>query len=453
MSTVWNWQPFFDQVSNAANTIGQRNLYNNAVQGLFQGPNIQPQTVTPQMGAGDSVAARQAAGDYTPPGQGPLNSMAGMAPFFQSLGPQVGLPLLAQTAGSVMQNQAKAAALQPSLAAYQNAKTPQEKQAALIQYTAAGGDAAGLGAAMKDTLPIIHEGSPNGLFQTDPATGVTTQVSAPIPKAPTTRTIQRGSNNVEQQFNPTTGQFEDIPGATGPKFNPNSDSAGWAVAFDPANGNTPFRYNSRTGAATDLQGNPYVPGGFSKPAVNNPRTAVAIYMDKWKQEHPNATAAETATAMNEFNGQQAENHTLGTIGAKVESSNAGLDTVINQAQAAYSKLPRGSFVPFNQLAKMAQTNAWSTPEQADAFAADTAAINMWAKSINPTGVLTVENARRGQEMLSQAQSPEAHTAVLERMRKEGQAAQAGVNAYRGNAPKPPTPSASNTSGWSNFRQH
>lgn len=49
-------------------------------------------------------------------------------------------------------------------------------------------------------------------------------VAAPL-KAPQTRTIQRGLNSVEQQFNQTSGAFDDIPGAIGPKFKPDKAPA------------------------------------------------------------------------------------------------------------------------------------------------------------------------------------------------------------------------------------
>jgi hypothetical protein len=218
-------------------------------------------------------------------------------------------------------------------------------------------------------------------------------------------------------------------------------SGSWSVAFDPANNNVPFEYNSKTNQSRAFGTNqPYTPGGFVK-TIQNPRTAVAMYMQGWDKENPKATSADRATAMNVFAGQQSEQRVLGTTGAKIESSNAGLDTVITQANEAYSKLPRGQFVPFNSLQKMAETNAFSSPEQADAYAADTGAINMWAKAINPSGVLTIENARRGAEMLNQAQSTAAHQAVLERMLKEGSAALGGVNAYRNIGPNITTTAA------------
>ena len=153
-------------------------------------------------------------------------------------------------------------------------------------------------------------------------------------------------------------------------------------------------------------------------------------MYQYGAEH-GKTPTELASMNNTYQGALSEQRTLGTTGAKIGSANAGLDIVLDQANEAYNKLGRGNFVPFNRLQQMATTNAFSTPEQADAYAADVGAVNMWAKAINPSGVLTVENARRGTEMLNSAASPDAHKAVLERMRKEGAAAKKGVDVQRG----------------------
>lgn len=202
---------------------------------------------------------------------------------------------------------------------------------------------------------------------------------------------------------------------------------GWQVAVDPTT-QTQYRYNPNTGQSTSLDGkSAYVPGGYGKVATPNMRNPVAIYMDSWSKEHPGASAADKLTAMNSFAGQQATARTLGNIEGKVGSAANGLDIMAGQANDAYSKLGRGNFVPFNKLQQMASTNAFSSPEQADAYAADTGVINLWGKAINPSGVLTVEAQKRGEQMLSQAQSPEAHAAVLARMVAESRASKAGVS--------------------------
>ena len=73
-------------------------------------------------------------------------------------------------------------------------------------------------------------------------------------------------------------------------------------------------------------------------------------------------------------------------------------------------------------------------------------MNKWATAIGGASGLTLHNQQRGEQMLSQAQSLDAHRAVIERMRKEGAAALKGIQDRRGGATAPggPTPAPSKT---------
>jgi len=118
-----------------------------------------------------------------------------------------------------------------------------------------------------------------------------------------------------------------------------------------------------------------------------------------------------------FRGQVSGEQALGRRGAQLEQAGSALEGMIGLSKEAYSKLPRGQFVPFNKLRAMVDHNL-SSPEQAAAFQYDEAVVNAWAKSINPSGGLTVSDVKRGEEMLSKVTSVEAHNAVLDAMLKE-----------------------------------
>lgn len=118
-----------------------------------------------------------------------------------------------------------------------------------------------------------------------------------------------------------------------------------------------------------------------------------------------------------FQGQLSGERTLGRRGAQLEQTGSALEGIIGLSKDAYAKLPRGQFVPFNQLRAMVDKNL-SSPEQAAAFQYDEAVINAWAKSINPSGGMTVSDVKRGEDMLSKVTSVEAHDAVLDAMLKE-----------------------------------
>lgn len=80
---------------------------------------------------------------------------------------------------------------------------------------------------------------------------------------------------------------------------PTRGGKGWQVLTDPsnkdANGNPiQYRYNPNTSVSTTLSGEPYTPGGAQKLGGGSigGRSAASIAVNKYVQEHPNATAED-----------------------------------------------------------------------------------------------------------------------------------------------------------------
>jgi hypothetical protein len=108
---------------------------------------------------------------------------------------------------------------QTAMAKFQAAKTPEDLRAAALELYAAGGDPAALGAVMKMGQPTYtNTPEADNVYSTDPITGVRTLVTAGKPKAPTSRTIQSGANNITQEFDPNTGTWNQV--SSGPRFKP-----------------------------------------------------------------------------------------------------------------------------------------------------------------------------------------------------------------------------------------
>ena len=112
-------------------------------------------------------------------------------------------------------------------------------------------------------------------------------------------------------------------------------------------------------------------------------------------------------------------NTGGTAGARTEANRAAnLDIILNsakaaipQALAASDKVPRGEWVPVNQAIQAYQAKK-SSPELA-AFAVSNLQIaELWARSMNPTGVMREGDRELALKNLSTATSPEAYRAVL-----------------------------------------
>jgi len=117
-------------------------------------------------------------------------------------------------------------------------------------------------------------------------------------------------------------------------------------------------------------------------------------------------------------GAQAEQRSLGTRTGQLVLAEKEMEGAVDLSSKAYAKLPRGSFTPFNELRNLVEKKT-SSPEQAAAYAADNAIVNIYARMISPTGQGTDSDKNHAREMLNQAQGPEAHQAVLNQLMAEG----------------------------------
>jgi len=213
-----------------------------------------------------------------------------------------------------------------------------------------------------------------------------------------------------------------------------SQAGKWEVLTDPKS-NTQYRYNPETGAATTLDGSaPYSPQGAQKIGSGaNPRSAIGMAMQSFQENfaRDNDGAKPSPEQITKFaEGYTAAVREGGQIGGRTGSakfSEAELENAAKLSRDAYTKLPRGQFMPFNELTKAFETQT-SSPEQAAAYAADNTVVNTYARMVSPTGVGTESDKTHAREMLNTAQSQEAHQAVIEQLEKEGKAMLAGARA-------------------------
>lgn len=142
------------------------------------------------------------------------------------------------------------------------------------------------------------------------------------------------------------------------------------------------------------------------------------------------TPREVATKMADFAGRTAAMRTLGTKGANVEYAANTANKAIDLADEAYAKLPRGQFVPFNQLREMYDKKT-SSPEQAAAYAAVNTLVTEYARVASGGSSQATEGMRHhAREMLNTAMGPDAFKAVLNMMRREIQTAKAAYTETR-----------------------
>jgi hypothetical protein len=217
----------------------------------------------------------------------------------------------------------------------------------------------------------------------------------------------------------------------------NAANKGEQILTDPKS-NTQYIFNPtapRGQKFTTLDGQPYTPQGAQKIAGGPPRSAAAMATQRFMEEHPNATADDLVKFNSDIAAGRAGGTYTGKRGAQLEQGVKAIDGLIDQAKETYSKLPRARFMPYNKL-QQAYEKGTSDPDQAAAYVATEAVVNQWARNISPSGQLTVSAVKRGEAMLSTADSQEAYNRVLNQMKKESEVEKASLP-QKGEGSHPP----------------
>ena len=124
------------------------------------------------------------------------------------------------------------------------------------------------------------------------------------------------------------------------------------------------------------------------------------------------TGADMAAKLGEFNGYLAEQRSLGTRMANIQTASAEAKQMLEVAKTASENVPRGTFRPWNQLVRGSDIIT-NDPAYAKLAAATLAVVNTWARAISPSGVPTVADKEHADSVLNTAQSAEAYQAVLD----------------------------------------
>jgi hypothetical protein len=147
-------------------------------------------------------------------------------------------------------------------------------------------------------------------------------------------------------------------------------------------------------------------------AIRSAINRIGTASGKTPQEIGNAMADANAN----YVGITAEKRIEGARSGASTFANIEMPQAVSLSKEAYSKLPRGQFVPFNKLRSLVDKNL-SSPEQAIAHTYDEDAISSYARALNPTGIARKSDIERGENLLSGATSIEAHNAVLDAMQR------------------------------------
>ena len=165
---------------------------------------------------------------------------------------------------------------------------------------------------------------------------------------------------------------------------------------------------------------------YKQAPIAGARGGAAMLMGLVQKINPNYDATK-------WTGATAYARTAGGYAANVEMATNEVSYFIPQALQASAKVPRGNWVPVNEI-----KNKWrqyhSDPNYADLVAANTSLLSAYSRAINPRGVPRIaEKMAAKEELLNLASSPEVYKTVLRRMALEVRASHAAVAKTRGQA--------------------
>jgi hypothetical protein len=140
-------------------------------------------------------------------------------------------------------------------------------------------------------------------------------------------------------------------------------------------------------------------------------------MRKYMDEHPDATSDD----IQQFQAKQAE---LSAAGRTKGGREANLDIILNvtdaaipAALAASDQVPRGNWVPLNQIIQKGKI-ATSDPALMKFGMANLQLAEGWARAMNPTGVMRESDRDKALSFLSTATSKETYKALVEQLRTQ-----------------------------------
>lgn len=214
-----------------------------------------------------------------------------------------------------------------------------------------------------------------------------------------------------------------------------ANQGSWTPMVDTANGNHPYLINTKTGATREVgaDGTPYTPKSMNRPGTTTARSGQAIYMQKFIQENPDASADDIARAGGIYaktvtqvgSGARADTASLTNVTRLMDASNAqngAMEKALTLAESLMDKGAGTSAGPVVNRWLQAGRRATGDPDVAAFDTAIKSATNEYGKII--TGAVTGGQAgtdtsrAEAARMLDLYQSPKAIKAQMGVIRKD-----------------------------------
>lgn len=193
--------------------------------------------------------------------------------------------------------------------------------------------------------------------------------------------------------------------------------------------------------------------------VHPPRSAPAMAVEQFKsdfqrQNGRQPTAEEITKFASNYSREQSYGRAAGTQGARVENAANEVVQLIPQAIEASRTVPRGRWVPINQLVQKWDQGT-SDPAYNDFMMANFSLLNAYTRAMNPQGVPRIQERleQHALGVLSTATDEKSYEVQIRRLWKEVQASKTataetakGVTPGNINAPVPGLDSPTGSSG-------
>lgn len=362
----------------------QKQQYGQTLDSLFGKPEFNPVQVTPKVSAENPINSAPRPAAYNAPVQsygGPLGGSSALLPLLHGVDPSVGMPLLLKMATTQSEYD----------------PTPRYDQSGRAFLVGKNGAVKYLDGVQDRPDVKVENGVAYDPHATQPGTVF---------------------NDPNKPFSPTGSAnkpYQDFELKKSKEGGAASTLAGWQLLVDPKS-NTPYRYNVRTGQALDFGGNPYTPDGASHVASGQVRSPASVAVQKFVQEHPEATAKDVTQFAADFSatGKSVGAFSTGKQGDLIRSFNVGISH-LNTLDGLVDALGNNDIQAFNKIGNAyAQQTGNPAPTNFDAAKAIVGDEIIKAIVGGGGALADRENA---QNQINRANSPEQLRGVINTYKK------------------------------------
>lgn len=167
----------------------------------------------------------------------------------------------------------------------------------------------------------------------------------------------------------------------------------------------------------------------ARPPRSAQAMSLAAYIEEGRREGKERTSDDIQKFQAKQAGLNAEERTGATTAANLDIIMRNAHAAIPMAVQASQKVPRGTWVPINKLMQTADSNI-SDPALKEFKIANLQLAELWARAMNPKGVMRESDRELALQMLSTADSPQTYERVAKQLENFLQRERKAVQEFR-----------------------